>query len=193
MTPERQGITRPGRKLPPWPLGFLVFLTFLGLLASATGGESPNLFANPSFELGREGWQLDKAGKTECRFSVDEKDAADGQTSALIAVGAVANWGVQFGQHFAAGQKGKTYTFAALAKSTKGPVEVGLQIERSAPPWDRAASAKFKLAEEWQELHLTFKVEQDFPQGWFAYLSCTQSNVQFRADMFRLHEGAYVP
>lgn len=192
MTPERQGITRPGRKLPPWPLGFLVFLAFVGLLNSATGGESPNLFANPSFELGREGWQLDKAGKTECRFSVDEKDAADGRTSALIAVGSVDDWGVQFGQHFAAGQKGKTYTFAALAKSTKGPVEVGLQIERSASPWDRAASEKFKLTEEWQELHLTFKVEQDFPQGWFAYMSCAQSNVQFRADMFRLYEGTYV-
>jgi hypothetical protein len=136
---------------------------------------------------------LDKAGKTECRFSVDEKDAADGQTSALIAVGSVDNWGVQFGQHFAAGQKGKTYTFAALAKSTNGPVEVGLQIERSASPWDRAASTKFKLTNEWQELHMTFKVEQDFLQGWFAYLSCTQPNVQFRADMFRLYEGPYVP
>jgi hypothetical protein len=184
---------RRGRQIPSWLVGFLVCVTFLGRLSPAAGGESPNLFANPSFELGREGWQLDKAGKTVCRFTVDEKDAADGQTSALIDVGFVDDWGVQFGQHFAAGQKGKTYTLAALAKSTKGPVEVGLQIERSASPWDRAASGKFKLTAEWQELHVTFKVEKDFPQGWFAYLSCTQPNVQFRADMFRLYEGAYVP
>jgi len=193
MRYQNPGAKNRGRHLPAWRLGFLVCATFLGLLSPAAGGEAPNVFANPSFELGRESWQVDKAGKTECRFTVDEKDAVDGQTSALIDVGVVDDWGVQFGQHSAAGRKGKTYTFAVFAKCTKGPVEVGLQIERSASPWDRAAADKCKLTAEWQEFHVTFKVQKDFPQGWFAYLSCTQPNVQLRADMFRLYEGAYVP
>ena len=193
--PDRpyRNMKEPGRQTRAWPMGLVICATFLGLLSTAANGESPNLFANPSFELGRGGWQMDKAGKTECRFSVDEKEAADGQTSTLITVGSIENWGVQFGQHSAAGQKGKTYTLAAFAKSTKGPVEIGLQIERSASPWDRAASEKFNLTTQWQEFHLTFKVEKEFPQGWFSYLSCTQPDVQFRADMFRLYEGPYVP
>jgi hypothetical protein len=151
-----------------------------------------NLFANPSFELGREGWAADKAGHTECQFSVDNQEAAEGQFSALLKIGAVEEWGVQFGQSFPAGEPGKTYTFAVFAKSA-GAVEAGLQIERRARPWDRAAGAHFKLTSQWQELHLTFTVAQPFPEGWFAYLSCTQPNARLRADMFRLYEGPYVP
>ena len=164
------------------------------LLIRPVGAEPPkNLFANPSFELGHEGWRLDKAGKTVAQFALAEQDAAEGQRSARVTVGAIDDWGVQFGQSFAAGEKGRTYTFAVFAKSAKAPVEVGLQIERSANPWDRAVSRKFTLNREWQELHVTFTVEKDFHEGWFAYLSCTQPNVQFQADMFRLYEGPYEP
>lgn len=166
----------------------------LVLLTHAGAAESPrNFFANPSFELGRDGWRLDKAGKTECQFSLDEKDAADGQRCARLTMGSVEEWGVQFGQSFPAGEKGKTYTFAVFAKGAKNPIEVGLQIERSANPWDRAAGAKFELTDHWQELHVTFTVEKEFPQGWFAYLSCTQPKVQFCADRFRLYEGPFIP
>jgi len=167
--------------------------TFSLLIGADAAEPAKNFFANPSFELGREGWQLDKAGKTDCQFSVDEKEAADGRNCALLTVGAVEDWGVQFGQAFAAGEKGRTYTFAVFAKSAHGPVEVGLQIERSARPWDRAAGARFQLTDAWQELHMTFAVEKDFREGWFAYLSCAQAKAQLRADMFRLYEGAYVP
>jgi len=173
----------------------LAFLPlFLGLeLACGQAPEQPrNFFANPGFELGREGWKLDKAGKTECQFAVDDKDAAQGRYSALLSVDTVENWGVQFGQDFPAGHKGKSYTFALFARALKDPVQVGLDIERSAAPWDRAAHQTFQLSRDWQELHLTFKVEKDFPQGWFAYLSCAQPQAQFRADLFRLYEGAYL-
>lgn len=70
--------------------GFVVLVGFaLFFVASAGMAEPPrNFSANPGFELGREGWRVDKAGKT--------------------------------------------YTLAAIAKSVGGPVEVGLQIERSA-------------------------------------------------------------
>ncbi len=170
--------------------GVLIFVPSVPLGAS----EPPrNFFANPSFELGQEGWILDKAGKTQCQFSVDDADAADGRYSVALRLSAVEGWGVQFGQNFAAGEKGKTFTFAVLARSAQDPVEVGLQIERSASPWDRAAGEHFKLNKDWQELHLTFKIEKDFPQGWFAYLSCTQPQAQIRADLFRLYEGPYVP
>jgi hypothetical protein len=165
----------------------------LGLVCAGAGEEPKNFFANPSFELGQEGWTLDKAGKTECQFTVDDRDAPAGRYSALLTVGAVESWGVQFGQSFAAGQRGKSYTFAVIARAEKEPVKVGLDIERSAEPWDRAAHQEFELTRDWQEMHMTFKVETDFSQGWFAYLSCAQPQARFRADMFRLYEGPYVP
>ena len=90
--------------------------------------------------MGREGWTPAQAGKTDCRVTVEESDTAEGQHCGLLTLGAVEQWGVQFGQNFAAGEKGKTYTFAAFAKSMKGPVEASLQIERNANPWDRAAT-----------------------------------------------------
>ena len=173
----------------------LVFAALVIATAGARAAAAPaNLFANPSFEMGKAGWHVSKAGGTACDFTVDGKDAADGGHSVLVTLGRVEEWGAQFGQTFAAGKRGKTYTFAVVAKSTRGPVAVDLQIERNAKPWDRAAKGKtVTLTNEWQELHVTFTVAKDFPQGWFAYLSCTQPNAQYRADLFRLYEGDYVP
>ena len=159
---------------------------------AATADVPKNLFSNASFEMGRDGWHVSKARKTDIRFSVDREAAVHGRHSVLISMGTVEEWGAQFGQSFPAGAKGKTYTFAVHARSEKGPVEVDLQIERGAKPWDRAVrSPTFRLTEEWQELHVTFDVEKDFPQGWFAYISCTQPQARYRADMFRLYEGPY--
>lgn len=169
-----------------------LFLLLMVLTAAQAADRPQNFFGNPSFELGRDGWKLDKAGKTECKFALDDTEAVDGQHSALLTIDSVEDWGVQFGQSFAAGEKGKTYTFAVFAKSVKEPVEVGLEIERSDKPYDRAVGRKFTLTREWQELHVTFTVEKDFSQGWFAYISCAQPQAQFRTDMFRLYEGAYV-
>lgn len=182
--------------LGSWMISALAYLATLGagLITSTQAAEpAKNLFHNPSFELGQEGWRADKAGKTECRFTVDDQDAAFGRYSARLDMGKVEEWGVQFGQSFPAGQKGKTFTFAALAKSLKGPTQAWLAIERSAKPWDKAVSREFKLTDQWQELHVTFQVDKDFSQGWFAYLMCTQPQAGLRVDMFRLHEGAYVP
>jgi len=154
------------------------------------------MFANPSFELGGTApWRMDKGGRTAARFTVDTGEAFAGGRSALVTIDTIDEWGSQFGQTLDAGQKGKTYTFAVLAKSTRGPVAVDLQIERRAKPWDRAArSKKFTLRKDkWTELHVTFRVEKAFPQGWFAYISCTQPRAQYRADMFRLYEGEYEP
>jgi len=171
-----------------------VLLAWTAGLAAAVKPPA-NFFTNPGFEQGRDGWRMDKAGKTEARFTVDTADARDGQSSALVTIGAVDDWGTQFGQSFDAGAKGKTYTFAALAKATKGPLKVNLQIERSAEPYDRAARGEEVTLKpgEWTELHVTFKVEKDFRQGWFAYASCTQPNCEYRLDMVRLYEGEYVP
>ena len=172
-------------------------------LAQAKGAPA-NLFANPSFEQGRDEWRIDKGGKTAASFTVDKADAARlrrsrvataGQYSALVTIGAVEEWGTQFGQSVDAGAQGRTYTFAVLARSTRGPVSVDLQIERRGKPYDRAArSEPFTLrGEKWTELHVTFKVDKPFPEGWFAYVSCTQGGCEYRADMFRLYEGQYVP
>jgi len=165
-------------------------------LTSARAQPPKNLFANPSFELGGPGsWRLDRGGKTSARLSIDAKDAFDGRRSALVVIDSVTQWGTQFGQSFEAGRKGKTYTFAVFAKAVTPQVTVNLQIERSARPWDRAVKSKaFRLTgNKWTELHVTFKVAKDFPQGWFAYISCTQPKCRYRADMFRLYEGQYTP
>ena len=168
-----------------------------GASARCARAQTPNnLFANPGFELGNTGpWRLDKGGKTSAGLTIDDKDAAEGRRSALVAIDSVADWGTQFGQSFQAGKKGKTYTFAVLARAVTGRVRVDLQIERAAKPWDLAARGKpvTLSGEKWTELHVTFKVEKDFSQGWFAYLSCTQPKCRYRADMFRLYEGPYVP
>ena len=75
-----------------------------------------------------------------------------------------------------------------MAVAAQKPATVDLQIERSAKPYDRAAKGgPFTIAPgKWTELHVTFTVEKDFPQGWFAYISCEQPNCEFRADMFNV-------
>jgi hypothetical protein len=138
---------------------------------------------------------MDQAGNTAAQFTVDEKEAAAGQRSALISVGTVEEWGVQFGQIMEAPDVGKTYTFAVLAKSVQGPVALRLEIERCGKPYDRAVASPLQTVnhDKWTELHVTFKIDKPFPQGWFAYVSCNQRNAEFRLDMFRLVEGGYVP
>jgi hypothetical protein len=168
----------------------------LAMVAVATAAPATkNLFGNGSFELGRDGWNLSKAGGTSATWTIDNAEAAAGQASALVTVEAAAEWGVQFGQNMEAGAKGKTYTFAAVAKAVKAPADVRLEIERSASPWDRAAATDKTTLKPgvWTELHVTFKVEKDFREGWFAYISCAQAGAVFRVDNFRLYEGEYVP
>ena len=174
-----------------------LFLSYLSLGTQATAEEEQpdNLFANPGFELGSLGWQLQTGGGTDARFAADSSDAYAGRHSALVTLGDVEEWGAQFGQSLDAGTVGKTHTFAVLARSVGKPVEAALQIERRAKPWDRVAkSRELTLTDDdWSELHVTFTVDKPFPQGWFAYVSCTKPNSQFRVDEFRLYEGEYVP
>jgi len=156
--------------------------------------EPKNAMANPSFELGRDAWVIDQADGTVSRFALDDADSFDGRYSALVDVGAVQDWGMQLGQRVDAGRRDGTYTFCALAKSVGGPVTVGLRIERAAGPWDTVAAGSFTLADDrWTELHVTFKVVTNYPEGWFAYVGCTQPQARFRVDAFRLYEGEYVP
>jgi len=172
-------------------------VSLLALSLAAWAGEAPrNLFEDPNFEMGGAGpWRMDKGGGTKAEFKVDDQDAFEGKRSALVTIEATGEWGVQFGQLAPGGQQGKTYTFAASVKSVAEPTEVQLEIERSAKPWDRAVrSQKFAIAKDkWTELHVTFKVEKPFAEGWFAYVSCNRPNVAFRVDAFRLYEGDYVP
>lgn len=154
-----------------------------------------NLFGNAGFEDGREMWRMDRAGETAAEFTVDDTEAASGQRSARIRINAVDGWGVQFGQAFEAGQPGQTYTFAVLAKSVQGPVTVRLEVERRAQPWDRAGASPplTVTSEDWQEFHVTFQVDKPFPEGWFAYVSCSQPHAEFRLDALRFYQGDYVP
>ena len=155
---------------------------------------SENLFRNPSFELGKASWLLDATENTIVKFTVDEAEAADGRKSALVKIGAVEAWGLQFGQTVAALQPGKTYTFALLAKSMGEPVSLGLDVSRAFDPQGKVAGAPpMSVSKDaWRELHVTFKVDEPWSRGWVARVICSQPDVEFRLDLFRLSEGEYV-
>ncbi len=186
------------RSCPPIALLSLVVLcgSAGSLTAQAADDKAPtNLLANPTFSLGRQFWDLGKGGKTAATLDVNGDDAPPGGQAALISISAIDSWGVQFGQNIEGGKAGKTYTFAVLARSAGDPVKVSLQIERRADPYDRAARSEdvTLTKDKWTEVRTTFKVAKPFKEGWFAYLSCTQANAKFRATLFRLYEGEYVP
>ncbi|MBM3889668.1 MAG: hypothetical protein FJ388_11155 [Verrucomicrobia bacterium] len=176
----------------------LACLAGAGLRAAPRPTEPGNFFSNPSFEKpvqGDERWRVDKDRGTVCEFAVDNVAAAAGDHSARVKIGEVKGWGTQFGQRVEGGKKGKTYTFAVSAKGVGEPATVRLQIERAAKPYDCVtAGGEVTLGwDGWTELHHTFRVEKDYPEGWFAYIGCQQASCEYRADMFRLHEGDYVP
>jgi hypothetical protein len=177
--------------------GVISVLALCFAFQGMTFAAGENLFLNPSFEEGIANWHMDTATGTVADFTVNKDDAIDGEQSALVTIETAASWGSQFGQTIAvAGEKGKTYTFAVLVKGVGGPVDVTLQIERPADPWDRAARSDDLTIEEgeWTELYVTFTVEDDFPEGWFAYINYTQeAKSEYRADMYQLYEGEYVP
>ncbi len=179
-------------------MGIVLAVALLtGARTEAASGGGP-FFSNSGFEAvaaEADTWRMDRGGRTEAEFSVDRREAGEGLRCARVRMGRVEEWGAQFGQEIAAGRKGATYTFALLAQAAEKPVTLNLQIERRAKPYDRAAQGgPFTVVPgRWSELHVTFTVEKEFPQGWFAYVSCHQSNCEFRVDAVRLVEGAYVP
>jgi len=129
-------------------------------------------------------------------FVVDGQDAVEGKQSALVTLGMTAGSGVQFGQKVTVQPKiAKTYTFAVFVKSVGSPVLAHLEVERAGSPWDRAVKGDNVLVPEnqWTDLHVTFNCEKPFPEGWQAYIGCARDGGQFRADLFRLYEGDYVP
>ena len=122
------------------------------------------------------------------------QDAVDGKHSALITLGVTA--GAQFGQKIDVRPTvGKTYTFAVSVKGVGGPVKVHLEIERAGRPWDRAVKGDDVQvpADRWTEVHVSFKCDKPFSEGWQAYIASSQDGGRFRADAFRLYEGAYQP
>ena len=167
----------------------------VALPAAAEPQKQENLFANASFEEGREGWHIDKAAGTDARFALETAGGAVGPCCARVTIDSVEGYGTQFGQSLAAPASGKTYTFAVLVKATKGPVTMNLQIERRAKPYDRAAAGPTVTiaGDRWTEIHVTFTPDKPFPQGWFAYIECQQPKSEYLADLFRLYEGEYVP
>jgi hypothetical protein len=175
-------------------LWLTLFCVSASLAVAADQARTANLLGNPSFESDADPWHASAGGTTDVTFTIDGAEAVDGKRSALLKIGTVESYGLQFGQSVGAPTVGKTYTFSALAKSMKNTVSLGLEIERPADPWDRAARLEaVKVGNAWQELHITFKVEKPFAEGWFAYVSCAQPNVEFRLDLCRLYEGEYVP
>jgi len=124
------------------------------------------------------------------------EDAVDGKQSVLLETGTTTQAGIQFGtQVKTVPQVGQTCTFSAFVKGLGEPVTVHLEVERAGRPWDRAVKAPDVQvpANQWTEIHTTFKVDKPFPEGWQPYIACAQDGARFRVDMFRLYEGEYTP
>ena len=156
---------------------------------------SGNLLENPSFESGFRFWTLGMGGNTKARVSVDSADAADGRQSALVSVDDAGNSGVHVSQSIEAPAPGKVYTLSVWAKATKGPVPLGLNVQRAIPPFDQIVRSELMrvTGDTWKELHVTFRAVKPCPEGWNAFVNCGQSKAEFRLDGFRLYEGKYVP
>ena len=161
---------------------FVVLAGTAGLASAADAQRPKNLLANPSFEMGADPWEMDSADGCEARFTVDKQDARDGEFSALVTVDKVAEYGVQLGQKIPAGRVGGTYTFAVLAKAVEGPATIALRVERGAEPYDAPGQSEpvALQKDQWTELHITFKVEKPYPEGWFAFVSCGEAKCRFR-------------
>lgn len=156
-----------------------------GVLASAADGRIVFCQMVP--------YRFVKRPRASPEFSVTEEEAAEGRASALIEMATVP-W-AQIGQKVPAGQPGKTYTLAAVVKPLGSPATARLEVERAGRPWDRAVRGQDQKlpADQWTELHVTFRVDKPYPEGWQAYLHVGQPEARLRADAFRLYEGPYIP
>jgi len=129
-------------------------------------------------------------------FTVTGDDAVDGGHSALVSLGSTTDLGGKLGQKIKAPKEaGGTYTFSAFAKAVGRPSVVHLEVEWDGSPRDRVARSEDVEVGTggWTELHVTFAAWTSYPEGWLASMACAQDGAKFRADMFRLHEGGYVP
>ena len=79
-------------------LGLTLFCVGALLAVAAEPAKTANLLANPSFEDGTDSWNPAAGGITDVKFTVDSAEAADGKKSALLKLGAVESYGLQFGQ-----------------------------------------------------------------------------------------------
>jgi hypothetical protein len=178
-----------------------------GILANAPGANLV-FFQLPPYAV-------TKAEGAAQAFKVDTGDAVDGTThSALVVMGTTGTAGVQLAGMISADpdvvmkqhewepdkvkwepKVGRTYTFAVFVKGVGSPVTLHLEVERNGFPYDRVIHGPDVLIPEgkWTDLHQTFKVEKAYPQGWTAYVACSEEGVSFRADSFRLYEGEYAP
>lgn len=140
-------------------------------------------------------YSLTRAEGATPSFVVDGADAVEGAHSALLILGTASESGMRFGQKVKAGAAGKTYTFAVLAKALGAPASVHLEIASPASPRDRVVRGEETTlpADEWTEMHVTFKVEKPSPQGWFAAIVGGQDGARLRVDRFGLNEGDSIP
>jgi hypothetical protein len=138
-------------------------------------------------------FQVSKAMGALSSLELTEDVAADHKKSALISMGSLVS--AQFGQKLPAGESGKTYTFAARVKAIEGLAVVRLEVERAGQPWDRAARGPDSTlrAGESTELHLTFCVDETYPEGWQAYVHSSGEGAKLQVDQMGLYEGAYAP
>jgi hypothetical protein len=137
-------------------------------------------------------FQVSKVMGALSSIELVDDNTGKGKKNALVSMGSLVN--AQFGQKVAAGSVGKTYTVDARVKAVGGPAVLRLEVERAGRPWDRAARGPDSTVNPgaWTDLHLTFAVDKEYPEGWQAYLSASGEGARFQVDRMRLYEGAYI-
>jgi len=137
-------------------------------------------------------FQVSKGMGALSSIELVDDNTGKGKKSALVSMGSLVN--AQFGQKVTAGSAGKTYTFDARVKAVGGPAVLRLEVERAGRPWDRAARGPDGTVNPgaWTDLHLTFAVDKEYPEGWQAYLNASGEGALFQVDRMRLYEGAYI-
>lgn len=61
------------------------------------------------------------------------------------------------------------------------------------PRVEAIGSGQAANAAGWTELHVTFRADKAYPEGWQAYLHCDSPGARLRVDGLRLYVGEYVP
>jgi beta-galactosidase len=137
-------------------------------------------------------FRVSKAMGALSSIEVVEDNTGQGKKNALVSLGSLVS--AQFGQKIPAGSAGKTYTLDARVQAVGGPAVLRLEVERAGRPWDRAARGPDTTVNPgaWTDLHLTFAVDKEYPEGWQAYLNASGEGARFQVDRMRLYEGPYI-
>ncbi len=174
--------------------GIVVLVVCLLSLNLAAGEEIENVIMGGDFENGdldKNKWTLQVEGAAACTLTVDEEEAAEGESSLFAEVASIdnaANW-VPWIWQTQMIKKGKTYTLSVFLKAEEDR-DIALSIRDLNAPKQEHTLKTVLVGTEWEEHWATLTSPKDVAvkvgvRGGPA--------VNFWMDGFRFYEGEYEP